>query len=272
VTDPSSAADVASDGRSGRFAGEVALVTGSSRNIGRAIAGAFAREGAGVVINASRSASELDSARAELEGAGHDVLSVLADLSDPQSAESLVAQTCARFGCIDVLVMCHSSRPLTPLLTTTTEQWHEQIAVNLHSAMYLCRAALPVMVAAGGGSVITVTNGGRFVSAKYPRHAAFAALAGRLTLMKSLLYEFAPSGIRFNFVGPGIMDTVRKNPEWYPDVPGGVPQRSPAVLATIPLGRAGKPEEVAAAVLWLASDDAAYVNGATIDVTGGWSM
>lgn len=257
---------------SGRFAGQVALVTGSSRNIGKAVAGAFARDGAAVVLNASRSADELDTARSELESAGADVLAVLADLGDPEAANGLVAQVLARFGRIDVLVICHSTRPLTPLLDTSDEQWHEQITINLHSAMYLCRAALPVMVQRGRGSVITVTNGGRFVSAKYPRHAAFAALAGRLTFMRSLLYEFAPSGIRFNFVGPGIMDTVRKNPEWYPDIPDGIPQNNPAVLASIPLGRAGRPEEVAAAVLWLASDEAGYVNGATIDVTGGWSI
>jgi 3-oxoacyl-[acyl-carrier protein] reductase len=256
----------------GRFSGQVALVTGSSRNIGKAVAAEFAREGASVVINATRSADELEQTRAELAGAGHEVLAVLADLTDSDAVTDLVSQATERFGGIDVLVICHSSRPLTPLLEMTNEQWHEQIAINLHSGMYLCRSVLPVMVQRGGGSVITVTNGGRFVSARYPRHAAFAALAGRLTLMQSLLYEFAPHRIRFNFVGPGIMDTVRKNPEWYPDVPDGTPQNSPAVLATIPLGRAGRPEEVASAVLWLASEDAAYVNGATINVTGGWSM
>ncbi len=255
-----------------RFAGKVALVTGSSRNIGKAVAGAFAREGASVVINASRSSDELDQARAEIEAVGGEVLPVLADLTEMDAVQDLVTRTRERFGGIDILVICHSSRPLTPLLEMTIEQWHKQIAINLHSGMYLCRSVLPVMMERGGGSVITVTNGGRFVSARYPRHAAFAALAGRLTLMQSLLYEFAPHGIRFNFVGPGIMDTVRKNPEWYPDVPDGTPQNSPAVLATIPLKRAGKPEEVANAVLWLASDEADYVNGATINVTGGWSM
>jgi 3-oxoacyl-[acyl-carrier protein] reductase len=255
-----------------RFAGKVTLVTGSSRNIGKAVAVAFAREGARVVINASRSAGELEQTRAELERAGHEVLAVLADLSDVDAVERMVADVRQRFGPIEVLVICHSSRPLTPLLKMTLEEWHEQIAVNLHSAMYLCRAVLPGMMEAGGGSVITVTNGGRFVSARYPRHAAFAALAGRLTLMQSLLYEFAPHGVRFNFVGPGIIDTVRKHPEWYPDAPAGRPQDSPAVLATIPLGRAGRPEEVASAVLWLASEEAAYVNGATIEVTGGWRM
>jgi NAD(P)-dependent dehydrogenase (short-subunit alcohol dehydrogenase family) len=255
-----------------RFWGKVVLVTGSSRNIGKAIAARFAREGASVVINASQSAQELKDTAAELEAAGGDVLAVLADLSDMEAVEGLVAQARERFGPIDVLVVNHSSRPLTPLLRSTPEEWHQQIAINLHSAMYLCRSVLPDMARHGGGSVITVTVGGRFVSARYPRHAAFAALAGRHTLMESLLYEFAPDGIRFNFVGPGIMDTVRKNPEWYPDVAGGTPQNDPAVLATIPLKRAGRPEDVAHAVLWLASEEASYVNGATIDVTGGWRM
>jgi NAD(P)-dependent dehydrogenase (short-subunit alcohol dehydrogenase family) len=265
VTVPSSAS-------ARRFDGQVVLVTGSSRNLGLATATAFAREGARVVLNASRSAAELDEAARTLAAAGHDVLPKLADLSDPEQVTTLVADVEGRFGPIDVLVICHSSRPLTPLLQCTDDQWHEQVAINLHSAMYICRAALPEMVRNGGGSVITLTNGGRFVSAKYPRHAAFAALAGRRTLMESLLYEFAPHNIRFNFVGPGIMDTVRTHPEWYPDVRDGTPQRDPAVVATIPLGRPGRAEEVAGAVLWLASEEAAYVNGATIDVTGGWRM
>jgi 3-oxoacyl-[acyl-carrier protein] reductase len=257
---------------SARFTDKVVVITGSSRNIGKAIATSFAREGASVVINAGHSAQELEETAAELQAAGHDVLPVLADLSEIEAVEDMIAAVLERFGRIDVLVLSHSSRPLTPLLETTPEQWHEQIAINLHSAMYLCRSVLPGMVQRGGGSVITVGAAGRFVSAKYPRHAAFAALAGRRTLMASLLYEFAPHGIRFNSVGPGIMDTIRKNPEWYPDAPDGIPQNNPAVLATIPLGRAGRPEEVASAVLWLASEEAEYVNGANIDVTGGWSM
>jgi NAD(P)-dependent dehydrogenase (short-subunit alcohol dehydrogenase family) len=258
--------------RTQRFSGKAVLVTGSSRNLGLAIASAFAREGARIVMNASRSRQELEQAAGSLRAEGHEVIDELCDLGVPGEAEGLIDRVTARLGALDVLVICHSTRPLTPLLETGDEEWHEQVAINLHSAMYICRAALPGMVDSGGGSVITVTNGGRFVSAKYPRHAAFAALAGRKTLMQSLLYEFAPHGIRFNFVGPGIMDTLRKNPEWYPDVTHGTPQEDPRVLATIPLGRAGRPEEVAAATLWLASDEAAYVNGATIDVTGGWSM
>lgn len=257
---------------SGRFSGQVALVTGSSRNIGAAVARGFAREGAFVVINAARSAEELEGIRAELTAGGHAVLAVLADLSERRGAARIVAEACERFGGIDILAICHASRPLTPLLELTDEEWHEQVAINLHSVMYLCRSVVPVMIERGGGCVITVTNGGRFVSSRYPRHAAFAALAGRVTFLRSVLYEFAPHGIRFNFVGPGIIDTWRKHPEWYPDVPDGTPQNSPAVLATIPLGRPGKPEEIADAVMWLASEEAGYVNGATIDVTGGWRM
>jgi NAD(P)-dependent dehydrogenase (short-subunit alcohol dehydrogenase family) len=255
-----------------RFPGRVVLVTGSSRNLGLATATAFAREGARVVMNAAHSADELERAVAGIRAAGYEAHAELADLGDSAQATAMVTRLTDRLGAVAVLVICHSTRPLTPLLEMTDAQWREQIAVNLDSAMYVCRAVLPGMARAGGGSVITVTNGGRFVSAKYPRHAAFAALAGRQTFLESLLYEFAPHGIRFNFVGPGIMDTVRKNPEWYPDVPDGTPQSDPRVLATIPLARAGRPEEVASAVLWLASEDAAYVNGATIDVTGGWRM
>jgi 3-oxoacyl-[acyl-carrier protein] reductase len=251
--------------------GKVALVTGSSRNIGRAIAEAFARRGARVVLNARASAGELEATAADMRAAGHDVLPVLADLADPAAVADLVERAQAAYGGIDVLMITHAVRPLKPFLELTQAEWHDVMATNLHSAMYVCQAVLPGMVERGGGCVICTGGHDRVPRASgATRHHTFASLAARDMLIKTLALEFGPAGIRFNFVAPGIVETVRKHPEWYPHG-GDAPHRSPTLLAQIPLGRAGQPEEVAEAVAWLASDEAAYVSGTTIGVNGGWN-
>jgi 3-oxoacyl-[acyl-carrier protein] reductase len=252
--------------------GKVALVTGSSRNIGRAIAEAFARRGLRVVLNARTSADELETTAADMRAAGHDVLPVLADLADPEAVTGLMERVEATYGGVDVLMITHAVRPLKPFLELSREEWHAVMDANLHSAMYVCQAVLPGMVERGSGVVICTGGHDRTArSSSYTRHHTYASLAARDMLMHSLMNEFGPAGIRFNLVAPGIIETVRTHPEWYPDG-GGEPHRSTALLEQIPLRRAGRVEEVAEAVAWLASDEAAYVNGTTIGVNGGWGF
>ncbi len=255
-----------------RFAGRVALVTGSSRNIGRAIAARFGEEGAMVAINARESEAELRETAEDFASRGFRVLPLLADVADRESVLAMVREVTEEFGGIDVLVMSHSVRPLRRFLEVTPDEWHAVMGVNLHSAFHLCQAVLPGMVERGGGSVIAIggdfATGSSFASHNTRPHV-FSALAGRAALMRCLITEFAPYNVRVNFVSPGIIDTVRKHPEWYP-VSAGNPQQDQALLRTIPMGRPGQPVEVADAVLWLASDEAAYVNGTTISVNGGW--
>jgi 3-oxoacyl-[acyl-carrier protein] reductase len=255
-----------------RFAGKAVLVTGSSRNLGKAIAARFTEEGAAVAINARESGDELRQTAEELRAKGRRVLPLLADVGDPEAVRSLVRQTEDAFGGIDVLVMSHAIRPLRRFLDVTPQEWHEVMSVNLHSAYYLCQAALPGMVARGGGSVIVI--GGDFATgsgfgSKNTRPHVFASLAGRAALIRTLITEFGPHNIRFNFVNPGVMNTFRKHPEWYP-ASAGAPAKDSALIATIPMGRIGEPGEVADAVLWLASDEASYVSGTTMSVNGGW--
>jgi 3-oxoacyl-[acyl-carrier protein] reductase len=255
-----------------RFQGKVALVTGSSRNIGRAIAERFAGEGAAVVLNARESADELDEAALELRSRGGRVLPVLADVADPGGAAELVRRALAEFSGVDVLVMCHSVRPLRRFLDVTPKEWHAVMGANLHSAFHLCQAVLPGMVVRGGGSVIAIGSdfqGSSGYGSQNLRPHVFAALAARANLMRNLVTEFAPHGIRFNFVSPGVIRTVRKHPEWYP-ASSGQPHEDETLLRSIPMGRVGEPVEVADAVLWLASEEASYVNGTTISVNGGW--
>jgi 3-oxoacyl-[acyl-carrier protein] reductase len=255
------------------FDGKVALVTGSSRNIGRAIAERLARGGARVVLNASTSAAELQSTADAMERAGHDVLPLLADLADPAAVKRLMARIDETYGRVDILMITHSVRPLKPFLELSHEEWHEVMGINLHSAMYVCQAVLPGMVERGGGCIIA-TGGSESVTraTHFIRHHTFAALAAREQLLRGLMKEFGPQGIRVNFVSPGIIETVRMHPEWYPGGGGAAPHKEPSLLAQIPLGRAGQPAEVAEAVAWLASDNAAYVTGARIAVNGGWGM
>jgi NAD(P)-dependent dehydrogenase (short-subunit alcohol dehydrogenase family) len=259
------------DGR--RFEGKVALVTGSSRNLGKAIAAGFAREGAHVVINARESADELDITAAEFRDAGWSVLPVLADLADRRAAFGLVERTVDELGRLDILMITHSVRPLRPFLEISEEEWHWVMGINLHSKFHLLQAVIPRMLEQGGGHVIAIGGGTRQrgemnLPRPNPRPHAFAAHEASNALYLMLMREFATQGIRFNFVSPGIMDTFRKNPEWYP---GGA-QDDPQVIARIPMGRPGTPEELADAVLWLASPAAEYVWGTTLGVNGGWSI
>jgi 3-oxoacyl-[acyl-carrier protein] reductase len=224
-----------------RFADKVVLVTGSSRNLGKAIAEGFAREGAQVVLNARESALELEATASELRARGHDVLPVLADVGDPDAVDRLVGGALDAYGRIDILMINHSVQPTRPFLELTREEWHSVVAMHLHSTLYLCQAVLPGMVERRSGHVIAIGGGSGTGSRIYPRPHVYASIAGRTALLRSLIQEFGPYGIRFNFVSPGVMETVRNHPEWFPGAPddGRSPHKSEALLQAIPLGRPG---------------------------------
>jgi NAD(P)-dependent dehydrogenase (short-subunit alcohol dehydrogenase family) len=254
-------------GRPGRLAGRVALVTGASRNIGRAIAGAFAAEGADLVLNTRANADELEAVAAECRAAGARVTAVLGDVGDPAAVEAVVGRGLAERGAIDVLVLNAAIRPHRPLEETTPEEWHRVLAVNLHSAYYLARAVVPGMKARGRGSIIAL--GGQSSLTGRPGTAAVtAAKTGLLGLVRALAAELGPAGIRVNMVVPGFIDTERRYADWYPEFrerPPGAPEQ----LREIPLRRLGRPEDIAEACLFLASDAAAYVTGDALRVMGG---
>jgi 3-oxoacyl-[acyl-carrier protein] reductase len=250
-----------------RLSGRTALITGASRNIGRAIALAFAAEGADVVVNTRANREELEAVAAECRKAGVRALPVLADIADAAAVEAMVAQARAGLGPIDVLVCNAAIRPHTPVTETTLEQWHRVFAVNVHSAFYLARAVVPDMKARRRGSIIAI--GGQSSLTGRPNTAAVtAAKTGLLGFVRALAAELGPFGVRANMVIPGSMDTERRYAEWYPEfreAPPGAPEQ----LKQIPLGRLGRPEEIADACVFLASDASAYVTGDTIRVMGG---
>jgi len=250
-----------------KLEGRTAFVTGASRNIGRAIALAFAAEGADLVLNTRANREELEVVAAECRKHGVRVAPVLGDIGDAAAVEAMVEEGTAALGAIDVLVCNAAIRPHKPITETSLEDWHRVFSVNLHSAFYLARAVVPGMKARGRGSIVAL--GGQSSLTGRPGTAAVtAAKTGLLGLVRALAAELGPLGIRVNMVVPGTIDTERRYAEWYPEFhqapPGG-----PEQLKRIPLGRLGRPEEIAEACLFLASDASAYITGDTIRVMGG---
>lgn len=249
-----------------RLEGKVALVSGASRNIGRSVALAFAREGATVTLGSRTREADLRAVADECARAGAEVLPVLGDVGTSAGATALVDRTLERFGRVDVIVSLAAVRPHTPFLELTYDEWREVLAVNLDATFHLCKAAVPGMVERGAGSIIAL--GGLVALTGVPDAAASSASkTGLLGLIRSLAVELGPHGIRANMVVPGNVDTARANPEWYrtlPDQPS-----SGAHLSRIPLRRLGRPDEIAAACVFLASDDSSYVTGSQLVCNGG---
>jgi NAD(P)-dependent dehydrogenase (short-subunit alcohol dehydrogenase family) len=250
-----------------KLEGRTAFVTGASRNIGRAIALAFAAEGAGLVLNTRANREELEAVAEECRKHGVRVAPVLGDIGDASAVEAMVRQGTAALGPVDVLVCNAAVRPHKPITETTVEEWHRVFAVNLHSAFYLARAVIPGMKTLGRGSIIAL-GGQSSVTGRPDTAAVTAAKTGLLGLVRALAAELGPAGIRVNMVVPGTIDTERRYAEWYPEF-RQTPPGSPEQLKRIPLRRLGRPEEIAEACLFLASDASAYITGDALRVMGG---
>ena len=247
--------------------GRTALITGASRNIGRAIALAFAAEGADLVLNTRVNGDELQGVADECRKAGARVVPELADIGDAAAVESMVGRGLAELGAIDVLVCNAAIRPHTPITETSLEDWHRVMAVDLHSAFYLARAVVPGMKERRRGSIIAL-GGQSAITGRPNTSAVTAAKSGLLGLVRALAAELGPFGIRANMVVPGFIDTERRYAEWYPEFKQ-TPPGDPAQVKEIPLRRLGRPEDIADACVFLASDASSYVTGDTIRVMGG---
>jgi 3-oxoacyl-[acyl-carrier protein] reductase len=250
-----------------RLDGKSAFITGASRNIGRAIALAFAAEGADLVLNTRANGDELDAVAAECRKAGVRAVSVLGDIADAAVVERMVAQGLAELGAIDVLVCNAAIRPHKTIAETSLDEWHRVVSVNLHSAFYLARAVAPGMKERRRGSIIAL-GGQSSLTGRSGTVAVTAAKHGLLGLVRALAAELGPFGVRANMVVPGFIDTERRYAEWYPEfrqAPPGAPEQ----LKDIPLRRLGRPEEIAEACVFLASDASAYVTGDALRVMGG---
>jgi NAD(P)-dependent dehydrogenase (short-subunit alcohol dehydrogenase family) len=250
-----------------KLQGRAAFITGASRNIGRAIALAFAAEGADLVLNTRVNRDELEAVAEECRKAGVRVVPVLGDIADAAAVEAMVAQGLAELGAIDVLVSNAAIRPHKAISDTSLDDWHRVMGVNLHSAFYLARAVVPGMKERRRGSIIAL-GGQSAITGRSNTAAVTAAKSGLLGLVRALAAELGPFGIRANMVIPGFIDTERRYAEWYPEfrqAPPGAPEQ----LKEIPLRRLGLPEDIANACVFLASDASAYITGDTLRVMGG---
>ncbi len=255
------------------LSGKVALVAASSEGIGYAAARLLAKEGVRLVV-CSRSKERIERAAKEIrEATGAEVLAVEADLSTPQGPAAVVAAASSRFGPIDILVTNTGGPPSLPFAEVADEQWTEAFDNLFMSAQRLIRLTLPNMVEKGWGRVVAITS----CACKEPVDGLILSNSVRVSLhglFKTLANEYGPTGVTFNTVLPGYTWTGRM--EELVETRAKQQNRSAdEVLAdatrAIPMARAGKAEEIAAAVLFLASTAASYITGASLPVDGGRS-
>jgi 3-oxoacyl-[acyl-carrier protein] reductase len=252
-----------SDTASKPFAGRTALITGSGQNIGRAIALAFARLGANVVLNGHRNRAAIDAVAAEVRALGANALAVLADVADPAAVQLMVDQATAAFGNVDISVSNASVRLHTPFLDISLEEWQRIINSNLNASFYLARSVIPGMKQHGWGRIIHISGRDGFMPIPNRVHN-ITCKAGVYAMAKALAIEFGQFGITANTVSPGLIDTTR---DWsqYPQFRDGYGER----VKEIPVRRVGHVDEIAAACTYLASDAAGFVTGQVLHVNGG---
>ncbi len=242
---------------------KIALVTGGSRGLGRAMCLALASAGATMAINYLKESQQAREVKDTILQRGGKAEIFQADVSKKEEAEKLVAKVVNTFQGVDILVNNAGIRSDELFVRMTDEKWDKVIQVNLYSTYYVTKAVIPYMLKKKWGRIINVTSLGPFVGSPGQTNytASKMALVG---FTHSLARELAPKGITANLIAPGLIETdfTRDLQERFVDV----------VIKAIPLGRFGKPSEVAGAVVFLASEEASYITGNTLHINGGGYM
>ena len=248
-----------------RFSDKVVLVTGGAGGIGSATVEKFAQEGAKAIV------TDLDPVRCQavaqsLSTAGITVDSIAADLKSKQGCEALIETAIGRYGRVDVLVNNAGLMARGDILNTSDEMWLDSFAVNVHAIFYLCRAVIPHMKREGAGAIVNTASAWGLYPA--PDHLAYNTTKGTVaTMTRNLARDCAPLNIRVNAVCPIEIHTPMIESGF--KLRGFDPEEAIEQLnKTVPLGRLGQPEEVAATIAFLASDEASYICGALVEITG----
>lgn len=235
----------------------VALVTGASKNIGRAIAIALADQGCDVVIHAAQDEAGARATLLEVEKRGRQGLIVLGDLKDPAVPQKIIEQLKDRFSQLDILINNAALRPETPFAELRYEQWREVMALGLDAVFLMSQAALPLLLKSDQASIVNIGGLTAHTGAKHRAHV-ITAKAGVVGLTRALAHELSPEGVMVNCIAPGLINTRRET-----DAPHHHASRTNLV------NRRGEPEEVADAVAYLCGPAGRYITGQTIHINGG---
>lgn len=242
--------------------GRTALITGSGQNIGKACALLFAKAGANVVVNGLRNKASVDGTVAEIEAGGGKAIGIMGDVGDPDFVESMVAKAHDTFGSVDIAISNVSIRKKQQFLEISVEDWRRTMNSNLNSCFYLARSVIPRMQEKKWGRIIHMSGVDGFSVHMTTRAHNIVAKSGMHALARALALEFGPFGITVNTVAPGAIQTTRDFSQ-YPD---NFEQRA---IASIPLGRIGKVEDIANGCLYLCSEAGGFVTGAVLHINGG---
>lgn len=252
----------------GRLLGEKVIVTGAARGIGAAIARRFAAEGASLGL-LDLDGEALGGIVEELRAGGAEVVEASADIGDPAALGGALVSLCGALGGVNVLVNNAGINVFRDPLAMTDEDWRRCMAVNLEGAWNCIRLVLPAMLKAGGGSIVNIASTHAFaiIRGTFPYPVAKHALVG---LTRSLAVEYAEQGVRINAIAPGYIETDKVR-DWLESAPDPAAERR-RIERLIPLGRIGRPEQVAWAAVYLASDESAFTTGSILTMDGGRSV
>ncbi len=241
--------------------GKVALVTGATKNIGRAIARSLASAGATVAVNSRASKEDGEKIVAEIVAAGGKAQAYVADVADGAAVQAMVKSIESSFGGVDILVLNASVRKQTHITEMSFEEWRRIMAISLDGSFHCVKACLPTMTKRGGGSIVTLGGLMALAGAKNRVHGSVVK-HGLVGMTRALALDLAEFGIRVNCVAPGQMNTP----------PAGEPLVVPSPSKAVPLGRKGEPEEIAATVRFLCGPGSSFISGQTLHVNGAQMM